>query len=159
MAFTHKQWGKNGRTSQLDYILGSRTQVLHIFTIKLSSTWDHYPVCAVLQEGEAGRGYEKKGRRGWEGSHATKMQARIEIKKVIQPKGDARKDCLETIQKDIEDGAKEFAHTTKLEKDRDARRVPTKIVAQERAATRSSRPVERRVLLSQARKASKQLTW
>ena len=68
-------------------------------------------------------------------------------------------DCLETIQKDIEDGAKEIAHTTKLEQDRDARRVPTKIVAQERAATRSSRPVERRVLHSQARKASTQLTW
>ena len=33
---------------------------------------------------------------------------------------------LLTIQKDIEDGAKEFAHTTKLERDRDARRVPTK---------------------------------
>ena len=34
-----------------------------IFTIKLSSTWDHYPVCAVLQEGEEGeegRGYVKK---------------------------------------------------------------------------------------------------
>ena len=88
------------------------------------------------------------------------MQARIELKKkVIQMKGDARKDCLETIQKNIEDGAKEIAHTTKLEWYRDARRVPTKIVAQERAATRSSRPVERRALRRQARKAREQLTW
>ena len=102
--------------------------MLHIFTIKPSSTWDHYPVCAVLQEGEEGRGYVKnKEKRGWDGSHATKMQARIELKKkVIQMKGDARKDCLETIQKNIEDGAKEIAHTTKLEWYRDARRVPTK---------------------------------
>ena len=45
------------------------------------------------------------------------MQARIELKKkVIQPKGDARKDCMETIQKDLEDGAKEIAQTTKLER-------------------------------------------
>ena len=82
--------------------------MLHLFTIKLSSTWDHYPVCAVLQEGEEGRGYVKnKEKRGWDGSHATKMQARIEFKKkVTQAKGDARKDCLETIQKDIEDGRK-----------------------------------------------------
>ena len=35
------------------------------------------------------------------------MQERIEFKKkVIQLKGDARKDCLETMQKDIEDGRK-----------------------------------------------------
>ena len=32
MAFTHKQWGKNGRTSQQ-----GQTQVLHIFTIESSS--------------------------------------------------------------------------------------------------------------------------
>ena len=96
---------------------------------------------------------------GRDGSHATKMQARIEFKKkVIQPKGDARKDCLETIQKDIEDGAKEIAHTTKLERDRNARRVPTNIVAQERAATRSLRPVETRVLRRQVRTAREQLT-
>ena len=88
------------------------------------------------------------------------MRARIELeKKVIQPKGDARKDCLETIQKDLEDGAKEIAHTTKLEWYRDARRAPTKIVAQERAATRSSRPVERRALRRQARKDREQRTW
>ena len=86
---------------------------------------------------------------------ATRRRCKQELnsKKVIQPKGDARKDCLETIQKNIEDGAKEIAHNTKLERDRDARRVPTKIVAQEKAATRSLRPVERRVLRRQARKA------
>ena len=66
MAFTHKQCGKNGRTSRLDSLLGS-TQVLHVFTIKLSSAWDHCPVCAVLQEGEEGRGYVKKERMAWVG--------------------------------------------------------------------------------------------
>ena len=61
-----RQWGKNGRTSQLNSLMGS-TQVLHIFTIKPSNTWDHYPVCAVLQEGEEGRGYVKKERKAWVG--------------------------------------------------------------------------------------------
>ena len=65
MAFTQRQWGKNGTTSQLDSLLGS-TQVLHFFTIKPSNTWDHYPACAVLQEGEEGRGYVRKALVVWQ---------------------------------------------------------------------------------------------
>ena len=45
-----------------------------------------------------------------------------------------------------------MAHTTKVERDKGARRVQAKIVAQEGAAARSLRPVERRVLRTRARK-------
>ena len=64
-----------------------------------------------------------------------------------------KKSSLEKSQKEIEDAAKEIAHKTKLERDQDARRVPTKIVALEEAAAGSSRSVERRVLRKQARRA------
>ena len=49
-AFTHQQWSKNGRKSQLENIL-SRCKC---------STQDHSPVHAVVEEGEGGRGYVKK---------------------------------------------------------------------------------------------------
>ena len=59
-----------------------------------------------------------------------------------------RKYCLEKTQKKTVDAAKEIAHTTKLERDRE-----------ERAVARSLWPDERRVLRRQARKAREQLTW
>ena len=78
------------------------------------------------------------------------------------------KSSLEKCQKEIEDAAKEIAHKTnlessvtgwrhpcsltKMERDHDVWRVPTKNVALEEAA-RSSRFVERRVLRKQARRA------
>ena len=58
-----------------------------------------------------------------------------------------------TVWRQFKNTSRTVAHTTKLERDRGLRRVPTKIEAQERAATRSLRPVERRVLRRQARKA------
>ena len=70
-------------------------------------------------------------------------------KKVVRPEEDVRKDCLETVQRNIEDAA----IATKLERDKDARRVPSKFVAEEGAAAKSSRAVERRVLRRQARQA------
>ena len=53
MAFTHRQLGENGRTSKLDYILGSRTDssVTYVHNgVKICSTWDHYPVCVVMRD-------------------------------------------------------------------------------------------------------------
>ena len=145
-----------------------RTQVLHLFTIKLSSTWDHFPVYVVILKGEERRCYVKK-RKGVGGMAATRRRCKQEWdskRKVIQSKGDARK-VEEGRRKKRLSGdnskkhrgrGKEIAHTTKLERDRDARRVPTKIVAQERPATRSLRPVENRVLRRQARRAREQRT-
>ena len=118
MAFTHKQWGKNGRTSRLDSLLGS-TQVLHVFTIKLSSTWDHFPVYAVILKGEEGRCYVKK-EKAWVKWQPRDGGARIVCKKkVVYPEEGIGKYCLETIQKKTEHAAKEIAHTTKLERDRE----------------------------------------
>ena len=53
MAFTHRQSGENGRTSKLDYRLGSRTDSSATYVhngVKICSTWDHYPVCAVMRD-------------------------------------------------------------------------------------------------------------
>ena len=62
---------------------------------------------------------------------------------------------MEKCQKDIEDAAQGIAHNTTLERDRDARRVPTKKnEALERAAAKSLRLVESR---KQARKARAKL--
>ena len=63
----HTGSGENGRTSQLDNLLGSRTHSRVTFfhnEVKLSSTWDHCPVYAVTQEGEEGRGFAKGRKRG-----------------------------------------------------------------------------------------------
>ena len=60
LAFTHRQWEKNGKTLKLDYILGSTldSSIPKIHNgVKLCSTWDHYPVYAVIQ----GRRRERRG--------------------------------------------------------------------------------------------------
>ena len=74
---------------------------------------------------------KKKKNHGWAGGQEMMKQ---------------KMSSLEKCQKEIEDAAKEIAHKSKLERDQDARRVPTKIVAPEEAAAGSSRSVERRVL-------------
>ena len=71
MAFTHKQWGKNGRTSKVDYILGSKTHTSVTCVhngVTLCSTWDHFLVYVVILKGEEGRSYIKKEKAwvGWQ---------------------------------------------------------------------------------------------
>ena len=64
LACTHRQWEKNGKTSKLDYILGSKldSSIPKIQNrVELCSTWDHYPVYAVIQERRRERrGYVQK---------------------------------------------------------------------------------------------------
>ena len=104
---------------------------------------------AVILKGEEHRCYVKNQEKAWVGWQPRDEGARIGCKKkVVCPKEGFRKDCLETIQKKTEDAAKEIAHTTKLEKDRE-----------ERAVARSLRPDGRRVLRRHARKAREQRTW
>ena len=64
---------------------------------------------------------------------------------VLQTKEGESQDCLEQDQKMIEEVAKEISHSTKVERDRDARQPPKKNEALEGAAARDSRAVERRV--------------
>ena len=95
--------------------------------------------------------FKKRRKQAWAGWQPCDEGARIESKKeVAQPKEDVQKENLETIRKSIEDAAKEIVHTTKLERDTDAKRMPSKVVVREEAAARSSRPVERQVLRKQA---------
>ena len=59
MAFTHRQFGKdgNGRTSQLDHILGAhdgnRIRCTCITTSSCGGTWDHDPIYVMIQEDDA----------------------------------------------------------------------------------------------------------
>ena len=75
---------------------------------------------AVILKGEEGRCHVEKEEKAWVGWQPRDEGARIVCKKkVVCPKEGFRKDCLETIQKNIEDAAKQIAHTTKLERDRE----------------------------------------
>ena len=64
MAFTHRQWEKNGKPSKLDCILGSKLDscIPKIHNgVELCSTWDHYTVYAVIHERRRERrGYVQK---------------------------------------------------------------------------------------------------
>ena len=48
---------------------------------------------------------------------------------MAQPKEDVQKENLETIHKSIEEAAKEIVHNKELERDTDAKRMPSKVVA------------------------------
>ena len=68
--FTHNAWGKNGRLSQLVYILCPRTYTENTYIInevKLCSTWDHYRVYTAMQdaEGQVQKTKKKRRREGW----------------------------------------------------------------------------------------------
>ena len=56
---THKQWGKHGRKTQLDFILGPKMKSCKTFfhnKVKLLGTQDNYSVYATIQEDDA-QGY------------------------------------------------------------------------------------------------------
>ena len=114
MAFTHRQWGENKQTSQLDYIPGGQRRT---YTTKSS--------CAIRGSMiQCKRRYQKvtdqdtlldrkRRRDGKDGSRMTKTQEMISKKKVMGQNGQAKKEGSETIQKHIEEAAKKVAHTTK----------------------------------------------
>ena len=60
----------------------------------------------------------------------------------MDKRGEAHKGGLETIQRHIEEAAKKVAHTTKSER----ARTPEEDTMRERAAARSTRLIERKVL-------------
>ena len=69
--------------------------------VKLCSTWDHYPVYATIQE-NGGQSYltQQKKNKGWAGWKPCHEDARNEFEKtVMDKKGDAQKEGLETIQR------------------------------------------------------------
>ena len=73
MSYSHRNWGKdgNGRTSQLDYILGPRMASDQVYVhndVKLWSTWDLYLINATIQEDDD-QGYfaQKKKRKRRDG--------------------------------------------------------------------------------------------
>ena len=66
---------------------------------------------AVAQEEKAARRWEKKKKKAWVGWRP--------------------RDSLEICQTEIENAAKEIAHNSILEREKDARRVPTQLVARE----------------------------
>ena len=118
----------NGRTSQLDCIHpGRKMDSIMTYThndVKLCSTWDHFPENAPFSEDE-GQGYftqqkKKKGMARWS------EEARNDVKKtVMDRKGGAQKEGLETIQRQIEEAAKKVAHTTKSDRQKEAKKTPT----------------------------------
>ena len=83
MAFTQRQRGKNGRTSQLDSLLcsGTDSSVTYIHNQAEQYVGSLSSVCRVAGRRGRTRLRKKKERRGWDGSHATKMQARMNPKR------------------------------------------------------------------------------
>ena len=68
-------------------------------------------------------------------------------------KDEVQHDDLDTIQRGIEDAAKKIKHKSQSDSQKDVRKTPEQVAVREGAATRSFSPVERRVLMKQARKA------
>ena len=65
----------------------------------------------------------------------------------------ARNEHLEMIQRSIEEAAKKVAHNTKANRQKEVRRTPEEVTVKGGAAARSTRPIERKALRKQARKA------
>ena len=65
MAFTHRQFGMegDGRTAQLDYIVGPQRTLDKAYIhddVKTWDSWDHYPIFATSQENVAQHYFSKR---------------------------------------------------------------------------------------------------
>ena len=80
--------------------------------VKLSSAWDHFPVYAVVQGREKGRGCVKS-KKGGRVTMENKWNSR---RTCWQPKEETLEICLEKSQKDIDDAAKGIAQNTNFGK-------------------------------------------
>ena len=147
MAHTHQQWRPRGEVSQLDYILGPKANLCdtHIWNKeKVCSTWDHYPVCAIIhKQEEDGWSTVKKRRREWTGWRPQDDEQEEKFKQIVLQRGDEETlECLVTIYENIESAAKEIAHTTQKARDSNKKRMPRTVLLGDAAAARSSPPKE-----------------
>ena len=83
--------------------------------VKLCSTWDHYPVHATIQGDEEQGHCTQQKKKGWAGWKEHYGEARKFFKRiVVDQKGDAQKEGLETMQRRKEEAAKKVAPTTDI---------------------------------------------
>ena len=162
MAFTRKGWGPERRVSQLDYILGPRKASIQAYIhkdVKSWSTWDHYPVYAVIQEDDEQNFFPRKRERKREkdmqvgDQGMTRRRQSSKKLRCAKKDGDEKEGELDTIQRSIEEAAKKIAHTTRAERQKEVTRTPKLVTLKEEAAARCKRPIERKVLRNQARRA------
>ena len=109
----HKDMGLNTQTMGRQWtdvtaglLLGPKmdSSMTYIYNmVKLCSTWDHHPVYATISEDEGKAkvlySTEEKRRDGQDGSRMTKKQEMTSKRTVMDQKGEAQKESLETIQR------------------------------------------------------------
>ena len=117
MAFTHQPSGKKGRAriAHLDHIIGPRwkSDAAYINNhVKIWDSWDHYPIYVVVQEDETLNYFSARRRKRWTGWRPDNDEATIEFQKAVMDKNDDKQEeNLETIEKCIEEAARNVAHT------------------------------------------------
>ena len=98
---------------------------------------------------------KEKKRKGYAGWRPRDDEAKTEFKKATMCKkdDDEKEGELETIQRSIEEAAKKIAHTTRAERQKEVMRTPKPVTLKQEAAARCTRPIDRKVLRNQARRA------
>ena len=98
MAFTHQQFVEKGkeRKAQLDYIVGPRwksDEACINNDVKIWDSWEHYPICAVIQQYEASNDFSARRRKKkWTGWRPKDDEANIESQRAVMRREDEKQE-------------------------------------------------------------------
>ena len=121
MAHTHEQWRPKGKLSQLDYILGPKSNMCDSYICNRENCATPGITIRFSQSRKKKKkkkdGAQRRREKKWTGRRPQGDEQEEKFKKMVLQKGDGESvKNLATIQENIESAAKENAHNTQKER-------------------------------------------